>query len=38
MVYGDGDGVIFILLFGGIDVIGYELMYVVIENSLDLIY
>ncbi|ANS46209.1 bacillolysin [Bacillus thuringiensis] len=38
MVYGDGDGVTFTSLSGGIDVIGHELTHAVTENSSDLIY
>ncbi|EJV89617.1 M4 family metallopeptidase [Bacillus mycoides] len=38
MVYGDGDGVTFTSLSGGIDVIGHELTHAVTENSSNLIY
>ena len=38
MVYGDGDGVTFTSLSGGIDVIGHELTHAVTEYSSDLIY
>ena len=35
MVYGDGDGVTFTSLSGGIDVIGHELTHAVTENKLE---
>ncbi|MEH7457581.1 M4 family metallopeptidase [Bacillus sp. JJ1127] len=38
MVYGDGDGVTFTSLSGGVDVIGHELTHAVTENSSNLIY
>ena len=38
MVYGDGDGVTFTSLSGGIDVVGHELTHAVTENSSNLIY
>ncbi|ABS20868.1 M4 family metallopeptidase [Bacillus cytotoxicus] len=38
MVYGDGDGVTFTSLSGGIDVIGHELTHAVTEYSSNLIY
>ena len=38
MVYGDGDGVTFIPLSGGLDVIGHELTHAVTERSSNLTY
>ncbi|KEK22941.1 M4 family metallopeptidase [Bacillus gaemokensis] len=38
MVYGDGDGVTFTSLSGGVDVIGHELTHAVTEYSSNLIY
>ncbi|TYR78861.1 peptidase M4 family protein [Priestia megaterium] len=38
MVYGDGDGVNFVPLSGGLDVIAHELTHAVTERSSDLIY
>ncbi|MEE6450266.1 M4 family metallopeptidase [Gottfriedia acidiceleris] len=38
MVYGDGDGIKFSSLAGGLDVAGHEMTHGVIEHSADLIY
>jgi len=38
MVYGDGDGVTFIALSGGLDVVAHELTHAVTDSTSDLVY